>query len=238
MDDSGKLTRNEDYAIFAGILFRNNSEKAKFVNRYKSIVKDIKCNYCDQNANSCNKDCPEIKGIIISKSDRRRVLNIGKEYFTFGVVIFNKDVFPQILADPLSKGRYTEYAQRRIVKRCISRLISDGSIDPNLPVYLHIGIDEMPTKTNGYYSLKDGLTEELRYGIINYNYEKRFTPILHNDLKIDVIYYDSRHNYSIQFSDILANSIRRSFVRNPNWYQTKQYLLDKLKLNELMSLPK
>ena len=39
MDDSGKISKYEDFAIFAGIIFKNSNEKSKFINKYKSIIK-------------------------------------------------------------------------------------------------------------------------------------------------------------------------------------------------------
>ena len=39
---------------------------------------------------------------------------------------------------------------------------------------LIINIDEQSTKSNGYYNLKDGLTEELLHGISNFNYDIKY----------------------------------------------------------------
>lgn len=38
MDDSGKMTKSEDYAIFAGIVFTSSAQKSEFNNKYRKIL--------------------------------------------------------------------------------------------------------------------------------------------------------------------------------------------------------
>lgn len=45
------------------------------------------------------------------------------------------------------------------IKSTIEELIKDKKINPHKNVRLIINIDEQSTKSNGYYNLKDGLTE-------------------------------------------------------------------------------
>ena len=90
---------------------------------------------------------------------------------------------------------------------------------------------------NGYYTLKDGLIEELKHGILNYNYAKQFKPIIYSDLFIEVIYRDSKLSLGIQMADILANTIRHSFVINNNWFDTSEYLKRKCHIDVLLRLP-
>lgn len=187
MDDSGKISKYEDYAVFAGIVFTNSAEKSEFTNKYKSIIKDIRCHYCDQNCLSCDNNCPEVKAIHIDNTDRRRILNLSKSYVTFGTIILNRNVHNDIINRPASKGRFIEYSQRRIIKYTVQYLINNNVIDPNRPIYLHINIDEMPTKTNGYYTLREGIREEFLYGIINFNYQKQFSPIVFDRFECAVL---------------------------------------------------
>ena len=70
------------------------------MNKYRSIIEDIKCSYCENAIDLCEKTCPEIKGINISNSDRRRVLNLSGDYTTFGTVIFNKNLKEDIVKRP------------------------------------------------------------------------------------------------------------------------------------------
>lgn len=237
MDDSGKISKFEDYAIFAGIVFHNSAEKSEFVNKYKSIYESIKCSYCDKNTNSCSIDCPEVKAVHISNPHRRQIMQLSKKFVTFGTVIYNRNIREEIVIRQASKGRFIEYAQRRVIKNTIRCLIHKDIINPNKPVYLHINIDEMPTKTNGYYTLQEGLLEELKYGIHNFNYGKTFKPILYDDLEVQVIYKDSQYDYGIQMADIIANTLRRTFVFNNNCFTSYDYIKNKLEINVLLRLP-
>lgn len=237
MDDSGKISKYEDFAIFAGIIFKNSNEKSKFINKYKSIIKNIKCQYCNNEISSCNHICPEIKGIIISNKDRRRLINLSKQFTTFSTIIYNKNLSSEIITNKNSKGRFSEYAQRRIIKNSVNYLIKDKSINPNMPIYLHINIDQMPTKSNGYYSLREGLIEELKYGIINYNYAKCFKPIIYGDLQVEVIYKDSKKDCAIQMADIIANTIRQTFVITSDWDSANKKLKENFKIDIILRLP-
>ena len=227
IDDSGKLNNNEDYAIFAGILFKSNQERIEFANKYKTIISEIKAKYSSQ----------EIKGSGLHSDDRRRIMMLSKSFTTFGTVIYNKILTTVDMNDKASRGRFEEYAQRRLIKKVINYLKNKNLINVNAPIRLHICIDEMPTKTNGYYTLKNGLYEELKHGIQNWNYGKKFEPIVYGDLKVDVIYKDSKKNIGIQMADIIANTIRRTFVFNGNWFTSRDYVQDKLKIDVLLRLP-
>lgn len=237
MDDSGKISKYEDYAVFAGIVFKNNSQKSKFTNMYRNIIRNIKCSYCVEEKKSCDKKCSEVKACGIEPQHRRQIVNLSKEYTTFGVVTYNKNLYSHIINDKGAKGRFVEYSQRRVIKSTIQYLIRNGELNPSLPIYLHVNIDQMPTKSNGYYNLKEGLTEELRHGIVNFNYAKQFKPIVYSDLVVDVSYRDSKLTPAIQMADILANTVRRSFVFNNNWFDTYDYLTKKCRFDILIKLP-
>ena len=73
LDDSGKPTSNElisvyggivctskKISVYGGIVCTSKKEKDKFITQYKSIINNIKCNYCKHSEN-CDKSCPEIK---------------------------------------------------------------------------------------------------------------------------------------------------------------------------------
>lgn len=238
MDDSGKISRYEDYAIFAGIVFTNTNQKSEFSNKYRRIINDIKCNYCESQPANCDKKCVEVKASHISNSDRRRIMQLSKKFITFGVIIYNKNIQHKDIIDrPQSKGRFVEYYQRRIIKRTMEKLIFTKQINPNKPIYLHVNIDEMPTKTNGYYTLREGIREEFLSGIINFNYQKTFKPIIFSDFDIDVLYKDSKYDLGIQMADILANTIRRSFTLNNNWFDSYDYITKKLDIDVVLRLP-
>ena len=91
-------------------------------------------------------------------------------------------------------------------------LIGDEKIDPNKPIRLIINIDQQSTKSNGYYNLHDGLIEELKYGIVNFNYSALIKPIVYSDLDILISYQDSGKSYVVQAADLLAGTIRKKAI--------------------------
>lgn len=215
LDDSGKLSKKEDVCVYGGLVFLSKEEKDKFITQYKSIVNDTKCHYCKQNKNNkCNKDCPELKSYNLKPSHKRRMMNYIKKYYTIGCIIENQKIFDYIMKEKASKGRYLDYALRRLIKSTINNLIKNEKIDPKLPVKLIINIDEQSTKSNGYYDLKEGIKEELSYGIYNFNYNTQHKPILFNSLDIKLTYQHSDKSYVVQAADLIAGTIRHKFIDN------------------------
>ena len=212
MDDSGKLNKNENSCIFGGLFFYSSKEYMNFINKYKSIIKDIRCNYCKQNKNNCDKNCIEIKGTSkIKPSEKRRIFNLIKQQNNYGVFINNNKIYKSIIEDKSSRGRYLDYAQKRIIKEIILYSINNNFIEPTKPINLYIKIDDAKTKSNGYYNLKDSIYEELVNGIINYDYSIVHKPLLKNKLNIDVRNYNSKYNYGIQSADIMAHYLHSEY---------------------------
>ena len=221
LDDSGKLTTKERISVYGGLVFLSKKEKDKFITQYSSIIDSIKCNYCDSKKDSCDNNCPEIKNTNITSKDKRRIMNYIKKYYVVALVIKNDKVYDHIKSNKAAKGRFTDYAIRRMIKEIIKSLIKCNSIDPNNPIRIIINIDQQSTKSNGYYNLQDGLVEELKYGIVNYNYSSTINPIVHSELEIKVYYQDSGKSYVVQAADLLAGTIRRSVLNKQNEYLTK-----------------
>ena len=186
LDDSGKLTFNEKISVYGGLLFFSKKEKDKFITQYRSIINDIKCKYCSHNIDNCNKQCPEIKNTNIRPSDKRRIMNYIKKYYVIALIIKNDDVYEHIKNNKAAKGRFTDYAIRRLIKETINLLVKSKGLNSNAPVKLIINIDQQSTKSNGYYNLHDGLIEELKIGFNNFNYSFKIKPVLSGDLKIDI----------------------------------------------------
>lgn len=208
LDDSGKLSVHESVSVYGGILFLSKKEKDKFITQYRSIIKDIKCKYCS-NKDNCNKNCPEIKNTNIKNSDKRRIMNYIKKYFIIGLIINNDKVYVHIINDKKAKGRFLDYGLRRMIKEVINEHIKNNNIDSYRPLKVIINIDEQSTKSNGYYNLQDGLMEELKYGIKNFNYDNVFTPIVHDKLDLHIKYQDSSKSYLVQAADLISGTIRR-----------------------------
>ena len=214
LDDSGKLTNKEKISVYGGLLFLSKKEKDKFITQYRTIINDIKCSYC----NICNKKCPEIKNTNIKKSDKRRIMNYLNRYYTIALVVENDNVYDYIKQSKSAKGRFIDYSLRRLIKEIIKTLIKEEKIDPNKEIRLIINIDQQSTKSNGYYNLRDGILEELKYGISAYNYSAKRKKIVYSDLDILVIYQVSAKSYVIQAADLLAGTIRRTVLDNMENY--------------------
>lgn len=210
LDDSGKLTTNEQICVYGGLVFLSKKEKDKFITQYRSIINEIKCSYCKE----CDNNCPEIKNTNIKRKDKRRLMNYIKKYYVIALVIKNEEVYEHIKQSKSAKGRFIDYCIRRMIKEMIKSLIKCNSIDPNKPIKLIINIDQQSTKSNGYYNLHDGLVEELKYGIINYNYSTAIKPIVFSDLEVAISYQDSGKSYVVQAADLLAGTIRKTSIEN------------------------
>ena len=210
LDDSGKLTNKEKISVYGGLLFLSKKEKDKFITQYRTIINDIKCSYC----NACNKKCPEIKNTNIKNGDKRRIMNYLNRYYTIALVIKNYNVYDYIKQSKSAKGIFIDYSLRRLIKEIIKTLIKEEKIDPNKAIRLIINIDQQSTKSNGYYNLHDGLIEELKHGISNYNYFSQKVPIIFSDLEVKISYQDSGKSYVVQAADLLAGTIRKKAIDN------------------------
>ena len=149
----------------------------------------------------------------MKKSDRRRIFNLIKNEYNYGVFIDNSKVYDFIMNDKASRGRFCDYAQKRIIKEIVVYSIKNKKIDPKKPFKLYIKIDEAKTKSNGYYSLKDSIYEELVNGIINFDYSKAHKQVLDNELVIKLKTYDSKYNLGIQSADIISHYLHSKFER-------------------------
>ena len=179
-------------------------------------MKDIKCKYCQQDISVCssNKDCPELKHNMLKPKHDRQLMNYIKKYSVICCIINNDKVYPNIKNNTASRGRFLDYSLKLLIKQVIKSLIKEERINPNLPIKLIINIDEQTTKTNGYYNLRDGIIEELKYGIFNYNYGFFNVPIVNSDLDVEVCYQKSEKSYLIQASDLVAGTVRRLYLNN------------------------
>jgi hypothetical protein len=218
IDDSGKLVNSEKVAVYAGLVFTSKKEKDKFITQYRSITENIKCNYCNKDISKCssNKSCPELKHNMLKPKHNRQLMNYIKKYSILCCVINNDKVYSNIKNNTASRGRFLDYSLKLLIKQTLKSLIKENRINPNLPIRLILNIDEQTTKTNGYYNLKDGIIEELKYGIYNYNYSSLKTPIVNSDLEVNVCYQKSEKSYLIQASDLVAGTIRKLYLNNIN----------------------
>lgn len=227
LDDSGKLTRKETVSVYGGIVFFSKEEKDKFIIQYRSIINNIRCKYCNYSKENCTLNCPELKSFNLHSQDKRRIINYIKKYFLIGCIIDNSKIYDYIINDKASKGRYLDYAIRRTVKGIIETLINKGFLNPYEPVELIINIDEQTTKSNGYYDLSNGILEELKYGISNFNYNVKYPPVLFDNVSINIRYQKSDKSFSVQAADLIAGYIRKNYIY---WSHNSTMLFQKLNI--------
>lgn len=228
MDDSGKLNKNEEWTVYAGLIFLSSEQRELFIRKYKRAVEDIKCGYCKEEKGHCSLQCPEVKSSSpLRKTDRRRLMNLIKKEYTYAIVIQNQKVYDHIINDKSARGRYIDFQHKLMVKKIVQGLLSRGILKRNDDLDLYLFFDEQPTVTDGKYSLTDSIHEELIHGIMNYNYSVNFRPILGGKLNISLEYYDSKYHYDIQASDVLAGTIRHIVIGNAPLSEKKRLVSEK-----------
>lgn len=223
MDDSGKMSHAEKCCSYGGVYFKNRKDRDNFKRLYIDIIKDNKCRFCRNSKESCNHECPEIKSNNTSPKFRRRIVNLIKnsEYAnSFATTIYNRDIPIEVLNVKHSRGRRTDYYQKRIIKDIIKKLIIEKEIDPYKHLTLIIRIDESPQATDGKYNLEESIIEEFLYGITNYDYGCTFPPILFGGLKVDLRYVDSKENALVQSSDFFVGYVNATLL----WKPKREYL--------------
>lgn len=203
-DDSGVLHRNAPnrYFVYAGYAFVGNGSKDRARNRYKRATTRIR--------KRCSLD-GELKATYLERNDRHKLYKVMQDEHSMGLTVDISRVRDSILDDKKSIHRFKDYVLKRLVKDKMNELINKGLIDPNEDVKLCICVDEQATATNGYYNFQESVYEELKNGIHNFNYGTFHEPIIFGELDLSVRYCDSKNNYLIQASDILANRIWVSF---------------------------
>lgn len=218
MDDSGKMTHAEKCCSYGGVYFKNRNDRDNFKRLYVDIIKDNKCKFCECDKTNCAHDCPEIKSNNTNTKFRRRIVNLIKnsEYaHSFATTIYNRDIPLEVLNVKHSRGRRTDYYQKRIIKEIVKKLIAEKDIDPYKHLTLIIRIDESPQATNGKYDLKESIIEEFLYGITNFDYGCTFPPILFGGLKVDLDYVNSKETALVQASDFFVGYVNATHLWKP-----------------------
>ena len=206
-DDSGVFHKNvpENHFVYAGYVFTSreelNNARRKYIHANKILRKKLKTN-------------KELKAANLKNKHKRALFNCVKEYDSVAVVVELRKIYDYIIDNKKSICRYKDYVLKRCVKNKLENLIADGRISKDEDIKISIYIDEQLTATNGYYDLRDSIMEELQHGIFNFDYGVTHPHLFNGGVKVEIQYCDSRHNYMIQASDILANRIWNSYKRD------------------------
>ncbi len=204
-DDSGVFHKNAPggYFVYAGYVFTNREElndaRRKYINANKKLRKAL-------------GRTDELKACNLKPKHKRALFNSVDIYNSTSVIVNLSGIYSYILSDKKSICRYKDYMLKRCVKNQLKQFISDGTITKDEDITINIYIDEQLTATNGYYDLRDSIMEELQHGIFNFDYGITHPPLFDSNVKVNIQYCDSSHNYMIQASDILANRIWTSYI--------------------------
>lgn len=208
-DDSGVLHPSETSGrfVYAGFVFSCRSDKDDAKRKYIAANKQV----CQATSRT-----DEIKAHGLAVKHKRTLYNSTKNYPSVSAEVDITRLRQSIVESKNSICRYKDFVLKLAIKNKVRDFILAGIIDPNKPVNMYINVDEQLTASDGRYKLKEAVYNELRLGTSNWNHGRDFPPLLYSDLEISLRYCESKHNFLIQASDILANRIWSSFrVENP-----------------------
>lgn len=203
-DDSGVLHRNEQsgYFVYGGYVFLSREELDNAKRKYISANKAIKLEL---------ERTDELKAAGLEAKHKRALYTVVRKYESISCSVNIPRVYDSIISSKNSICRYKDYVLKRCVKAKLQDLIDKGKLEPDEDIIIEVNIDEQLTATNGYYSLRDSIKEELQHGIFNFDYGTFHKPIFDAQVDINLRYCESKNNYLIQASDILANRIWTSY---------------------------
>lgn len=206
-DDSGVLHKNElsGYFVYAGYVFTNRNELDSAKRKYIHANKMLKNALCVST---------ELKASNLVPKHKRSLYNSVKDYRSVAAVVEISRLYNYVIENKKSICRYKDYILKRCIKNELELMITDGILSKNEDITISIYIDEQLTATNGYYDLRDSIKEELKHGIINFNYGISYPNVFDANVEVIIHYCDSSTNYMIQASDILANRIWTSYRIN------------------------
>ena len=203
-DDSGVLHQKEKsgYFVYGGFVFTSREEldkaKHKYINANKKLKEELHRN-------------DELKAAGLDAKHKRALYMSIREFESVSCSVRIDYVYNSIMSDKKSICRYKDYVLKRCIKAKLEELIKQGEIKSDEDIVIEVNVDEQLTATDGYYSLQDSIREELQHGIVNFDYGKFYEPVFKSEVKVNLRYCESKNNYMIQASDILANRIWTSF---------------------------
>lgn len=204
IDDSGVFHSNHNYFVYAGFCFISDEDKISAKKRYRSLNTKIKKSKAIDG---------ELKASNIERKHKNALFKVLKDEISFSVSVNLSSVQASVMMDKKSRQRFKDYAIKRVVKNLFKKLIKQGLISKTDDIELFVNIDQQGFATNGLYGLGDGILEELKYGITNFNYGTFYPPILEGEFVVHTKSCVSENDYLIQAADILANRIWNSYEK-------------------------
>ena len=204
-DESGVLDRRENefennFFVFAGLIFLSKNDKDIFSRKFKKAEKDIR--------NSHYKNTTfELKANRLRAKEKYSLFRASNNCYRFSAIIDKSKVNKNIYAHKKSRQRYLDYAFKISLKNAFKSLIKDGILNPDEVKNIRVFVDEHTTSTDGCYELREALENEFKIGTFNSNYQKFHPPIFPDMKYLEVNYVNSEKNTLIRASDIIANNI-------------------------------
>ena len=222
-DESGVFDKiHNDYFVFGGLILLGKSMKDDSCRRYAAVETLIRKNNPEYGKS-------ELKASRIHVEDKRKLYGITKHYYSFGVIVSQKQILERIFLGKKDKQRYLDYAFKIGIKRALEHLVKEGIIIPNEVENMYFCIDEHSTATNGLYELKEGLEQEFKAGTYNFSYDKFFCPLFPNMGAVNLEYCNSSKRILVRASDIIANVIYHNVLNGT----TEKILNDNIFLTRL-----
>ncbi len=203
IDDSGVFHKNETKSFFGGIVFTSESDYKVFIKKYNKFMFKYKIKYMGK----------EVKNYICNNIEKDKIIKFLNQYITFGLYIKIYNVCDDILNTKSSRGRFKEYALRRVIKDIFIYLKSNKLINEE-KINLFITIDNDNLKSGVNRLLTDDIYKELKIGFINSKYNLKFKSVIKNELTVSIKYVDSKKDVGVQASDFIAGYVRKQIINN------------------------
>ena len=217
-DESGVFDiKTDKFYIYAGLIFLDKKTKDKKKNNFTNFEKSIKRRL------NVSKET-ELKGCNVNPKIVNRIFDYFNDCIKFCCIIDIEDVLEEIRNNKFHKQRFLDYAYKMGLKNCILQLKSQLNVDEVKNIYMFL--DERNTATSGYYSFKETILKEFKYGKFNYEYGTRIMPLFPNLDKVDIKYVDSSNSPLVRGADMIANKIYKSFKHNKHidFIENKVYI--------------
>lgn len=207
-DDSGVFDiKDSQYFIYAGYIFVGQDQVRKYRTRYKNMVDRVRTEL------GWSHDI-ELKAAYLKAKHKKALGSAMTGAQSFSLAVDMSRVYSNILESKMNKQRYKDYVLKRAIKSKLVKILSERGISKDEPIRLIIKIDEQPVSSSGVKELEGSITKEFRYGRLDGNGRPE-DPILNKGSEITLDYMDSKEDYLVQASDILANKIWTGKNYNP-----------------------
>lgn len=200
-DESGVFDKyHNDIYVFGGIMFLDKESKDIASRKYihlENLIREKK-HY---------RKSVELKASGVTVQEKYQLYRSLNQYYKFGVVVEQSEVYDSIFKDKKDKQRYLDYAYKIAIKHFFEYLIQKDILCKDENLNIHFFVDEHTTATNGKYELKQALESELKRGTYNYNYSTWYPPLFDNLHTLSLSFCNSSTTTLVRAADMIANNI-------------------------------